>query len=303
MLMTTLTTECPSPGVYEGVSFDEYNGWRAISNTALSLLAKSPRHYRDGERSEQTADMRIGELCHVGVFEPAAVAERYEFLPAFERDPENCTGKGESSESKSTKYYKAKRAAFEAEHVGKEIVPREIFESVMTLVHELSENAQASALLNGPGPVECSLIWDEEINGTVIRCKARLDKIALDHGAIVDLKKCRDVLAFEKDIAYRSYDRQLAHYQAGWAALHDGECLTPWLIAHEMTVPLTVLAAPLADETLIDGFTRRQQLLERLAECIVTDHWPGPENPREWSKPGYSFAPVTMFANGEKVEV
>lgn len=299
--MTTLTTECPSPGVYEGVSFDDYNAWRALSNSALTLLAKSPRHYLEGERSEQTDAMKVGELCHSGVFEPASIAERYAVMPPFELQPENCTGNGEPSDSKATKWYRAKRKEFEDANIGKEICPREIFEGMMSLVRELSLNEDANRLLNGPGPVEVSIVWDEVIPGgwsSPVRCKARLDKVAELESAIVDLKKCRDVTGFEKDIAYRRYFRQMAFYQRGWSILHDGDCLTPWLIAHEISAPLCVLAAPLSEVAIIEGNNQIDQLLSLFCQCRAADEWPGLVNPSEWNLAPFAISePAPLVAS------
>lgn len=294
MLMTDLTRECPEPGVYEGVDFATYNSWDALSNSGLSLLMKSPRHFYEGERAEATEAMRIGELCHAGALEPASVAERYVVMPAFEHDLENMTADGAPSESKATKYYRQKRKEFEAANCGKEIVTRDVFESMMSLVRELSLNERANELLNARGPSEVSLVWDETVDGfdAPIRCKARLDKVALDRGAIVDLKKCRDVTRFVQDIAQRNYHRQLAFYQRGWAALHGGECLAPWLIAHETALPIGVAAAPLAELAQVEGGRQVARLLRTYAECRAAEVWPGLANPNEWELAAWRVSEV-----------
>ncbi len=306
MLMTDLSTECPEPGVYENVSFDEYNGWRALSNSALTLLDKSPRHYAEGERSEPTEAMRIGELAHCGVFEPSAVAERYVIMPPFELDPHNCTDSGAPSDKKTTKWYRARVREFEDAYAGREIVPRAIYEQVISLVRELSRNERANMLLNDEGPVELCLVWDEQVNGfdEPVRFKGRIDKVAIRTGAIVDLKKCPDVTDFNKVIANRKLHRQMAAYQRGWAALHNGELLTPWLIAHETTAPISVVAAPLSDVSIMEGEEQFDRLLARYCECRAADAWPGVPNPPAWELPEWAISPVTMFAgSGEKVEV
>jgi PDDEXK-like uncharacterized protein DUF3799 len=291
MLMTDLSNECPSPGIYEGVSFDEYNAWRALSNSGLSLLAKSPRHFNEGERCEQTPDMAIGNLCHAGVFEPASVAERYAIQPPYEFDPENVTDKGAPSTNPNTNYCKRKRAEFEAANVGKEIVERKTYEQMMTLVLELAANETANRLLNAPGPCEVSIVWDEQVAGfEPIRCKARFDKISLSEDAFVDLKKCTNVAEFEKDIAKRSYHRQMSLYQRGWAALHDGELLQPYLIAHEMAVPLSVIAAPLSDVAIIEGGNQVDRLLNLYVQCRAADAWPGVPNPIVFDLPAWALS-------------
>lgn len=301
MLMTNLKVDCPEPGIYEGVDFATYDQWDAVSNSHLSLLAKSPRHFREGNWSEPSDCLRIGELQHCGVFEPGAITDRYSVMPAFERDPENCTADGTPSESKGTKYYRMKKAQFEAEHEGREIVPRDWLDQALNLAIEIAANEDAHRILNDQGPVEVSIVWDELIGSENVRCKARIDKVARSLGILADLKKCREVSGFVKDIAYRKYHRQLAHYQAGWESLTD-ESLVPWFIYHESTTPIVVLAAPLGDVSIIQGNNERYELLSRLVECRQLDEWPGPRNPKELEIPAWSIAETPFVAaNGEEV--
>lgn len=284
MLMTQLKTDCPEPGIYEGVPFATYDAWDALSNSGLSLLAKSPRHFHDADRSEATDAQRIGELCHCNQFEPGAFAERYAIMPPFERDPGNCTADGEPSTSKTTKYYRAKKKEFEAANAGREICPPEWYEKSITLVRELALCDRANCLLNQAGPCEVSIVWDEPTTPEPVRCKARLDKIALENRAIVDLKKCRDVTDFQKDIAYRRYHRQMAFYARGWRRL-SGEYFAPWLIAHEISVPLSVLAAPLSPVAILIGQDEVDKYLNLFVECRARDEWPGPIGPPTWELP------------------
>jgi hypothetical protein len=305
MLMTDLTIECPEPGIYEDVSFGDYNQWRAISNSAMGLLEKSPRHFQRGERSESTKDQRLGELCHVGVLEPNAFAQRYIVQPPFHLDPCNVKADGAPSDSRATKYCREKEREFAEAHADREIVDKATYESMLAMVVELTENDHARRHLNDRGPVEVSIVWDELTeHGHTVRCKARLDKVALDLGAIVDLKKCQDALRFGRDIAYRKYHRQLAHYQSGWAALNGGELLDVVLVAYETTPPATVLSAQLDEIALIEGREQRDKLLALYVRCLVSDQWPTLPNPSEWTLPEWALSPAFLVGSaGETLEV
>jgi len=296
-----MTQQTPDIGIYENVPFETYAEWDAVSNSHLSLFARSPRHYAEGFKGEATDPMRLGSLQHCGIFEPLSIIERYAVMPAYELDALNTTANGAPSDSKCTKFYKHMKAQFEAANEGREIVPNSWYRSAKELSVALHENQRAREILNGPGPVEVSIIWDEVIGDSEIRCKARIDKVATSLGIIADLKKCRDVSRFDRTIADFKYHRQLAHYLSGWQSL-TGDELTPAFIYHEPGPPVVVLAATLRDTAILQGNQERYRLLAQLADCRRMDRWPLPPNPTEIDLPSwyYDSAPF-IAANGEEV--
>lgn len=294
--MTTAAT--PEPGIYEDVPFAEYLAWDAVSNSRLSLLAKSPRHFQIGEYKEATLPMQLGQLIHCGVLEPLAFAARYAILPEFHLDAENTTTTGTATTSKTTKYVKDKIRDYTALCTDREVVPREWYEDTLALVKELHANTAARELLQDHGPRELSILWHE--GG--ITCKARIDKKTAN--AIVDLKTTAMIENFQTAIGRFQYHRQLAHYQNGWHVL-TGETLQPWLIAVETSSPFAVLAAPLSSEALVEGHIARNRLLDKLRACRELNEWPGMPNPRAWQVPAWAIEtePVELIVNGQTVEV
>lgn len=290
----------PGPGIYEFIEFETYLAWDAVSNTRLSQLAKSPAHYKANLELEQNRSLTIGSLSHCGKFEPAALPERYAVMPAFELDDENCTGKGERSNSKSTLYYKSKVAQFELDNRHKQIVAHEWYAEAEAVVGALCKDELARECLDCEGPVELAIVWDDDETG--IRCKARLDKIATKLNRLVDLKTTADLEKFVAAIGRYGYHRQLAHYSSAWTA-HTGEELEPWIVAVENKPIYTVHAAPLDDVAIIEGFSERRRLMRLLADCLDTDHWPGPPRPNRWMLPEWAIRPVTITLNGEEGEI
>lgn len=304
-MLCALTTPAPEPGIYEGIEFHEYAAWNAISNSQLSLLKKSPRHFREGNFKEATSTMRLCELYHCNVLEPHAFGERYVVQPEFHHDIANSTTSGEPSTSKGTKYVKQKEKEFAEYHCDRNIVPREWYEQALALVENIARNPEANKIMSGSGHVELSLVWDEEIElaGEIdtVRCKARLDRVSLEQQVIADMKGSAKVLDFPRAIVDFAYHRQLAHYVRGWQVL-TGEHFDAWIIAHEQDMPFTVLAAPLDDVALIVGGNERRQLLELYVACRRTDEWQGPPNPAAWRLPEWALKAVPMFAsNGVEV--
>ncbi len=290
--------DTPEPGIYENIPFADYLAWDAISNSKLSLLAKSPRHFKQGFFKEPTPSMQLGSLYHCGVLEPLMFADRYAICPEFHLYAENCTANGAPSKSTATKFVKDRMDEFRELSQGREIVPREWYDDTIALVRELCANAEAHRILSDPGPRELSIIWDE---GDIL-CKARIDKVAA--GVIADLKSVADIDAFERSIGRFGYHRQMAHYQRGWKEL-TGDTLSPWLIAAESSRPFTILAAPLHSEAMIEGHLSRERLMDLLRDCLEENVWPGRPNPKHWNVPAWALEQqeVDLVVDGKTIEV
>lgn len=295
-----MKVETPEPGIYEDVPFSDYLQWDAFSASRLSLLAKSPRHCQRGFSKEPSPAMQLGSLYHCGVLEPLLFADRYAIAPDYHLDAENCTQSGAPSKSTTTKYVKDRMEEFRAITDGREVVPRDWYLQTLSLVKELTANEDSRRILNGDGPRELSILWQE--NG--LFCKARIDKVCYEERILADLKSCANIEAFPNSIGRFGYHRQMAHYQAGWKML-TGDTLTPWLIAVESSDPYTVQAAPLHEESLALGHANRAALLDTLWDCLEAKHWPPMPNPTHWHVPAWAAVeePVELIIDGESIEV
>lgn len=284
-------------GIYPDIPFAEYCEWDAVNASRLSRMAISPAHYLT-PWGETTPALRFGQLAHNGVLEPTALAERYAVLPDYHLDADNRTAAGESTQSKATKYYKAKAAEFLAVNAGREFVSREEYSRMKSLVAAIAADRTARDVLCYPGPCELSLLWTDD--KTDLRCKARIDKVSGAH--LVDLKTTADISAFPKSIARYGYHRQLAHYQAGYAAI-TGELLTPWIVAVESAAPHCVLAAPLSDVAVMQGELERRRMLAKVRDCMNKRDWPGPFAPDEWELPEWAIEPIQLMIGAESCTI
>jgi exodeoxyribonuclease VIII len=275
---------CPKPGVYEDVEFDDYLSWDALSSSRLKLAATSLAHYKAGWQGEETPALRFGSLVHCGQLEPMALAKRYAVMPAFEKDEANVTSKGERTESKVSKYYKDKKKEFFKVNADKVVVPQEDFDQMLGCVKSICGNAEASRVLNGPGPVEVSVVWQDEATG--LMCKGRYDKLNSADGYFADLKTACDVARFRSAIINYGYHRQAAFYREGWRVL-TGELLTPWLVPIEKSAPYGCCAAPVSPELIQQGWQLVSQDVQKVATALEKDEFPGYENPQEWVAPDW----------------
>lgn len=287
------------PGIYEDVPFADYLAWEAVSNSRLSLMAKSPRHYKTGFCKEPTPSMRLGQLYHCGVLEPRAFMSRYAVCPDYHLYAENSTVKGDYTTSRNTVFVKESVREFTAMAEGREVVPKDWYLQTLGVVRELALNADANRILNAEGPNELSILWDED----GILCKARFDKAAYGM-AIADLKSTASLDGFTNTIGRFAYHRQMAHYQTGWKEL-TGDTLPAWIIAFESSEPFPVQAAPMSPESMEIGYGARRRLMDTLRDCLEADHWPPMENPKQWNVPAWcnDNSPVELLVNGQSIEV
>lgn len=294
------------PGVYPNLPFDEYLAIPALSNTRMGLLAQSPRHFKfNAALDEKMKCLVMGRLIHTHTLEPAEIESRYVVMPDFANDLNNQTDKGLPSTSSATRWCKEQVFNFESANQDREIVSDLWWREAMLTCESIRADDGAREIFEAPGPTELTIVWDDEETG--IRCKARIDKVALGaRRKLADLKSTSKLATFTKSIASYEYHRQLAHYQAGYAVHRGGELLEPWIVAAETVPPFCVQSAPLQDAALVRGERKRRSLLLLLRDCLEQDHWPGPPSPDEWTLPEWAMSsgePLELIIDDQVVEV
>ena len=253
-------------GEFPGMPAADYHAIDAMSNSALSMMARSPAHwwanYRAEDRPERTttAAMKAGTLAHCAVLEPGELSTRYLVKPA---DIDMRTNAG-----------KAWAAA----------VPSGV--EVITADQMMTADAQRRAVLAVPeladilasGRAETSVFWIDSATG--LYCKARPDwvhTLADGRDIILDLKTTADCspVEFSRSVAKWGYHRQDAHYSAGWKAATGRDVAAFIFAAVSGEYPAMAAAYQLDDETRAQGAEEVAELLELHALCQRTNHWPG----------------------------
>ena len=280
----TPRADCPEPGIYEDVPFEDYLSWNAVSNSRINQARKSLAHFKANTSKPPSKELNFGSLVHTGRLEPLSIAQRYAVMPAFELDEDNKTVEGERSFSKATTYYKSKCEHFEIANRDKEIIEQAAYDKMLGCVAGIAANDRANRWLNSAGPVEVSIVWDDPKTG--LRCKARIDKATSDWMILTDLKTTRDAMNFEKSIANFGYHRQAAHYSGGVEVL---TCVKPMfgIVAIETEQPYLARTAPVGAESIAVGRREVDETLAAIREAYETDNWPGYDDPDEWGLPGW----------------
>ena len=262
---------------------EEYHAHPAISRSALTAIAQSPRHYwhrylnPDREPSLPTPAMRFGTAVHTAVLEPELFLETYAEAPSV---------------SRTTKAGKEAWAAAMAE--GKELLTLEELGTIEQMHTSLYSHASAIKALRAPGINEASYFADCPDTGLSLKC--RPDRL-LEEGWIVDLKTTQDASAkaFAKSTANFGYHIQAAFYMHVLKAL--GARPKGFLVvAIEKTAPYAVQVFRISPSALSHGEREMVTQLMKLRECIDNHPsdtpWPAyPETVQDLELPLWATRP------------
>jgi len=251
-------------GLVYGLANEAYHSGPGLSNSGLSLLAKSPAHYYgkklDPRRpAEVTKGGQLeGSLMHCALLEPAEFDKRYPVGPSVNRN---------------TTVWKK----FCESHPGLECIQKEQKDAAYLQAASLRAIPDVAALLSSGKP-EVSVYWIEPETG--VHCRARPDWVHEIPGQgviLFDGKTYSDSSAWEfsRQVARKGYHRQAAWYSDGWTAATGQPVLGFVFGAVETEWPYVACAHILDDQSLEKGRQENRELLNRFAECERTGIWPG----------------------------
>lgn len=266
-----LVIDAPAPGIYTDVPIEAYHSGRAISNTGLRNLAKSPFHFYslhvDPLRpppAEKQGHLE-GHLAHCAVLEPAEFAKRFIAGPDV---------RGNTNEWK----------AFVAKHRDRTVVKADQMDVARAQARSVLSLSDSRELLSRGRP-EVSVYWKEIITDpedgeiTEILCRCRPDWVhpVSDEGVIlVDLKTFSNASPreFASQIRRKSYHCQNAFYRRGYEAATGKKVLGFVFIAVETDWPFASSAVMLPEGDVAEGDAQNKRLLDLYARCLKTGTWP-----------------------------
>lgn len=253
------------PGIYAGIPNEQYHAGPGISQSALSVVSRSPLHYwaqyidPDREAREPSPAMKLGSAIHAAVLEPDLFAQRY--VPAPKVDRRTKEGKSIWEELVAL-----------ADQNGAELLPADDFRTCQAIAQQVRSHPTARKVFAN-GQAEMSCYWTDRETGLLCRC--RPDWLSMP--IIVDLKSTDDASAsaFQRSAWNYRYWMQAAWYIDG---VEQATGLRPdafIFAAFEKSAPYAC-AFYFADEAMLEiGRREYRKLLHQLADCISSDTWPG----------------------------
>jgi len=281
-----MTQDDWTDGLHEGIPAEEYHGLDRCSNSRLSLLQRSPAHAKEAMDNPKptTKAQRIGTATHTAILEPDLLDDTVAVAG-------QCAGVTNSG-SRCSRTGKMRRGGdwYCGTHdPGEEeagpaydgiVVSQEQREQITGMVEAVRAHHAAGNLLSS-GASEMTALFDHAYVDTEtgevydLACKARIDHITEDTGALVDLKTTRDASkeSFQKDVWRNGYFRQLAFYR--YALVECGHGLVDtYIVAVEKKPPHAVAVYQLTETTLKAGWRQLEDLLARYVQCERTNDWP-----------------------------
>lgn len=242
------------PGIYRGLSSDEYHSGPGVSKSLLDLIRKSPAHLRAAIQNpsarKTTSAQAFGHAFHALLLEPETFAASY--CPPFEAPPGalvTVEDIKQALQASGVPFRASARKAdltaivrerlpsavlyddVKAEYLAKNVGRTELSADDWTRLHSMRDavlaHKAASKLLAAPGESELSAYWREpvlrDIGGGKARdvlCRIRPDYWRRD-GILIDLKSAReegaDAETFGRAINTYRYHVQHAMYMDGAA--------------------------------------------------------------------------------------
>jgi len=236
------------------MSYEEYELVPGVRWSRLKTMRTSGLHYFRYEETPSTPSQDLGTAVHYAVFEPELF------------DAECVT----SELNRNSNEFKAWRV----EQAGKTILKAKDRDEALRIAEAVRAHGPAAEIL-AVGKAEQALTWTDPETG--IARKARPDWITPPSVAILaDLKTAADIgdNMFGRAAGRYCYHGQLVDYRGGLHA-ETGVLYVPTIIAVENHEPYDVRVADVAGAELSVAEMLVRDLLDRLAECIATDSWPG----------------------------
>ena len=121
---------------------------------------------------------------------------------------------------------------------------------------------------------EVSIYWEEH----AVKCKARLDRVLIEEGIVLDLKTTDSVdpELFTKKVVSLGYDFQAAYYARAAEAAY-GKPFKFIFVAVERKAPYTVDLFEVTPDMMSEGLFKVEKALKLYAECEASGEWPNRE--------------------------
>lgn len=243
------------PGIYYGVSFEDYVKIDAVNSSSLKNMIVSPRNYvrMKAIKRKPSRAMELGTFFHSMVLEPDSHG-----LKCYEG-----TKRGKAWEE------------FKEENDGCSIVSKSEVGGLNEMAVSFSCNHEARKWIDlQNGDSEVTIIFVEQLTG--ILCKARIDFLDKACRFFTDLKTSRavDTHGFTRQFTTMNYHFQFAFYQMAINSVYgvwpDAKC-----VAVQNCEPYDTVCYNVSPLALTEGKKLVLDSLAKLQECQKLGVWPG----------------------------
>ena len=253
------------PGIYYGISNENYHAGPGVSKSQLDDIADTPALYLWRKNAPvdttKTKTLDLGTAFHCRVLEPEEFSNRFIVAPEFNRR----TNAGKEEE---------KAFLMECASTGKTVITAEEGRKIELMYQSVMALPLGQWLVESAGHAESSIYWEDPETGILCRC--RPDKIIPEFHWIMDVKTTADIQRFKTAYYDYRYHVQDAFYSDGYEAQFGVQPTFVFLVASTTVecgrYPVEIFM--MGEEAKLAGQQEYHRNLRTLAGCLNTDEWP-----------------------------
>ncbi|EFF7818147.1 exodeoxyribonuclease VIII [Escherichia coli] len=253
------------PGIYYGISNENYHAGPGVSKSQLDDIADTPALYLWRKNAPvdttKTKTLDLGTAFHCRVLEPEEFSNRFIVAPEFNRR----TNSGKEEE---------KAFLRECASTGKTVITAEEGRKIELMYQSVMALPLGQWLVENAGHAESSIYWEDP--ETAILCRCRPDKIIPEFHWIMDVKTTADIQRFKTAYYDYRYHVQDAFYSDGYEAQFGVQPTFVFLVASTTIecgrYPVEIFM--MGEEAKLAGQLEYHRNLRTLADCLNTDEWP-----------------------------
>ena len=253
------------PGIYYGISNENYHAGPGISKSQLDDIADTPALYLWRKNAPvdttKTKTLDLGTAFHCRVLEPEEFSNRFIVAPEFNRR----TNAGKEEE---------KAFLMKCASTGKTVITAEEGRKIELMYQSVMALPLGQWLVESAGHAESSIYWEDPETGILCRC--RPDKIIPEFHWIMDVKTTADIQRFKTAYYDYRYHVQDAFYSDGYEAQFGVQPTFVFLVASTTIecgrYPVEIFM--MGEEAKLAGQLEYHRNLRTLADCLNTDEWP-----------------------------
>ncbi|MEF9705400.1 exodeoxyribonuclease VIII [Escherichia coli] len=253
------------PGIYYGISNENYHAGPGVSKSQLDDIADTPALYLWRKNAPvdttKTKTLDLGTAFHCRVLEPEEFSNRFIVAPEFNRR----TNAGKEEE---------KAFLMECASTGKTVITAEEGRKIELMYQSVMALPLGQWLVESAGHAESSIYWEDPETGVLCRC--RPDKIIPEFHWIMDVKTTADIQRFKTAYYDYRYHVQDAFYSDGYEAQFGVQPTFVFLVASTTVecgrYPVEIFM--MGEEAKLAGQQEYHRNLRTLADCLNTDEWP-----------------------------
>ncbi|EON6900508.1 exodeoxyribonuclease VIII [Escherichia coli] len=253
------------PGIYYGISNENYHVGPGVSKSQLDDIADTPALYLWRKNAPvdntKTKTLDLGTAFHFRVLEPEEFSNCFIVAPEFNRR----TNAGKEEE---------KAFLMECASTGKTVITAKEGRKIELMYQSVMALPLGQWLVESAGHAESSIYWEDPETGILCRC--RPDKIIPEFHWIMDVKTTADIQRFKTAYYDYRYHVQDAFYSDGYEAQFGVQPTFVFLVASTTIecgrYPVEIFM--MGEEAKLAGQLEYHRNLRTLADCLNTNEWP-----------------------------